>query len=194
MTSEAMRLRPGDALFVVDLQRDFCPGGALAVAEGDKIVPLANALIEEAGAAGARVVAVRDWHPPGHASFQEKGGPWPPHCVRDTDGARFHPDLRLPKDAIFISKGTALEHDQYSAFGGAELADRLRGLGVRRVLIVGLAQEFCVRETALDAAAAGFETHVRLSGTRPITAEGGRKAVEDLRRVGVIVEDGPDES
>ncbi|MEF3365232.1 isochorismatase family protein [Methylocystis sp. 9N] len=194
MASGAMRLRAGDALLVVDLQRDFCPGGALPVPDGDKIVPLANELIEEAVAADACVVAVRDWHPPGHASFHEKGGPWPPHCVQNSAGARFHDDLRLPENAILVSKGMALEQDQYSAFAVEGFADRLRSVGVRRVLIVGLTQEYCVRESALDAVAAGFETHVRLSGTRPITLEKGREAVEDLRHAGVIVEDGEDKS
>lgn len=194
MASGAMRLQAGDALLVVDLQRDFCPGGALPVPDGDKIVPLANELIEEAVAAGACVVVVRDWHPPGHASFHEKGGPWPPHCVQNSEGARFHEDLRLPEKAILVSKGMAPEQDQYSAFAVEGVADRLRGLGVSRVLIVGLTQEYCVRESALDAVAAGFETHVRLSGTRPITFEKGREAVVDLRHAGVIVEDGEDKS
>lgn len=194
MASGAMRLQAGDALLVVDLQRDFCPGGALPVVDGDKIVPLANELIEEAVAAGACVVAVRDWHPPGHASFQEKGGAWPPHCVQNSEGARFHDDLRLPEDAILVSKGMAPEQDQYSAFAVAGVADQLRRIGVRRVLIVGLAQEYCVRESALDSVAAGFETHVRLSGTRPITFKKGQEAIEDLRHAGVIVEDGESKS
>ena len=189
MASDAMRLEPGDALIIVDLQRDFCPGGALPVADGDKVVQLVNELIKEAVATGVRVVASRDWHPPGHASFHDAGGSWPPHCVQGSEGAQFHPDLRLPQNTIIISKGEAPERDQHSAFDSTGLADHLRRLGARRLLIVGLAQDVCVRATALDAVAGGFETHVRLSGTRPITSKGGRDAVEELRRAGVVIEE-----
>lgn len=189
MACDAMRLKPGDALIIVDLQRDFCPGGALPVAGGDEIIPLVNALIEEAVAAGVCVIASRDWHPPGHASFHDAGGPWPPHCTQGSEGAQFHADLRLPPDAIIISKGKALDRDQHSAFDGTGLADQLRRLGVRRVLIVGLAQDVCVHATAFDAVTAGFETHVRLSATRPLTSRGGRDAVEALRHADVVIEE-----
>jgi len=188
MAPNTMRFAPGDALIVVDLQRDFCPGGALPIAEGDTIVPFVNKLVEQATAAGACVVASRDWHPLGHMSFRSAGGLWPQHCVQGQEGARFHDDLRLPQDVVIISKGEARERDQYSAFDGTALAARLRDLGVCRVLIVGLAQDVCVRATALDAVAAGFETHVRLSATRPLTPEGGEAAVAALRKAGVILD------
>ena len=193
MASEAMRLTSGDALIVLDVQRDFCAGGALEVSEADKIVSVVNELIEEAVAAGVPIVASRDWHPTGHASFRDCGGPWPAHCVQDSAGAQFHPDLRLPERAIIVSKGESLERDQLSALNGTGLAERLRRLGVRRVLIVGLALDVCVLETALDAVSEGFETHVRLSGARAITPEGGRDAVEKMRKAGVFVEDSQDE-
>ena len=189
MASSAMRLEPGDALIIVDLQRDFFPGGALPVADGNKVVPLVSELIEEAVAAGVCVVASRDWHPLGHSSFHDAGGLWPPHCVQGSEGAQFHADLRLPRDTIIVSKGEAPERDQYSAFDSTGLADHLRRLGVHRVLIVGLAQDVCVRRTAFDAVGAGFETHVRLSATRPLTSRGGRDAVEDLRHAGVVIEE-----
>lgn len=189
MPSEAMRLKTGDALIVLDVQRDFCAGGALEVADADKIVPVVNGLIEEAVAASVPVFASRDWHPPSHASFQEAGGPWPAHCVQGSAGAELHPDLRLPERAIIISKGAAPEHDQLSAFNATGLADRLRDLNVRRLLIVGLALDVCVRDSALDAIAEGFETHVRLSGSRAITPEGGRDAVENMRNAGVVIEE-----
>jgi nicotinamidase/pyrazinamidase len=188
MPSEAMRLKPGDALIVLDVQRDFCAGGALEVAGADSILPTVNALIEEAVAVGAPVVASRDWHPPGHASFHEAGGPWPAHCVQGSAGAQFHPDLRLPERAIIVSKGEAAERDQLSAFNATGLADRLRDLGVRRVLIVGLALDVCVFETALDATSEGFETHVRLSGARAIAPDGGKDAVEKMRKAHVVIE------
>ncbi|ULO24178.1 isochorismatase family protein [Methylocystis sp. SB2] len=192
MASEAMRLNPGDALIVLDVQRDFCAGGALEVSGADKIVSVVNELIREAVAAGVPIVASRDWHPAGHASFRDCGGPWPAHCVQDSAGAKFHPDLRLPERAIIVSKGEALERDQLSALNGTGLAERLRQLSVRRVLIVGLALDVCVLETALDAVSEEFETHVRLSGTRAIAPEGGRAAVEKMRKAGVFVEDGQD--
>jgi nicotinamidase/pyrazinamidase len=192
MASEAMRLTPGDALIVLDVQRDFCAGGALEVSEADKIVSVVNNLITEAVAAGVPIVASRDWHPTGHASFRDCGGPWPAHCVQNSAGAQFHPDLRLPEQAIIVSKGALLERDQLSALNGTGLAERLRQLRVRRVLIVGLALDVCVLETALDAVSEEFETHVRLSGARAITPEGGRAAVEKMRKAGVFVEDGQD--
>ena len=188
MGGECMRLKPGDALVIVDVQRDFCASGALAVPDADSILPTVNALIEEAVAAGATVIASRDWHPPSHASFQEAGGDWPAHCVQGSAGAQFHPDLRLPEQAIIVSKGEALERDQFSAFDAPGLADRLRLVGARRVLIVGLALDICVLETALAAAAQGFETHVRLSGARAMTAEGAKVAVNKMRKAHVVVE------
>ncbi|MGZ9116148.1 MAG: isochorismatase family protein [Methylocystis sp.] len=193
MAREPMRLQPGDALIVLDVQRDFCDGGALEVSGADKIVSVVNELIAEAVAAGVPIVASRDWHPPGHASFRDCGGPWPAHCVQDSAGAQFHPDLRLPERTIIISKGEALERDQLSALNGTGLAERLRRLGVRRVLIVGLALDVCVLETALDAVSEEFETHVRLSGTRAIAPEGGRVAAEKMRNAGVVVEESQDE-
>lgn len=189
MAGEKIQLKPGDALVIVDVQRDFCAGGALEVAGADGILPTVNALIEEAVAGGVPVIASRDWHPPGHASFHESGGDWPAHCVRGGAGAEFHPDLRLPQQATIVSKGEAPERDQLSAFDATGLADRLRLLGARRVLIVGLALDVCVLETALDAAAHGFETHVRLSGARAITPEGARAAVERMRKAHVVVEE-----
>jgi len=189
MPSEAMRLKTGDALIVLDVQRDFCAGGALEVADADKILPVVNGLIEEAVAASVPVFASRDWHPPGHASFRESGGPWPAHCVQGSAGAEFHSDLRLPERTVIIAKGAAPERDQLSAFNATGLADRLRDLNVRRLLIVGLALDVCVRDSALDAIAEGFETHVRLSGSRAITPQGGRDAVEKMRNAGVVIEE-----
>lgn len=189
MASEAMRLTPGDALIVLDVQRDFCAGGALEVSGADKIVSVVNELIQEALAAGVPIVASRDWHPTAHASFRDCGGPWPAHCVQGSAGAQFHSDLRLPERAIIITKGAALECDQLSAFNATGLADRLRDLNVRRLLVVGLALDVCVRDSALDAIAEGFETHVRLSGSRAIAPEGGRDAVEKMRNAGVVIEE-----
>src|SRR5205823_2672554 len=113
------------ALLVVDVQNDFCPGGALAVAEGDKVVPPLNAVAARLAAAGRPVFASRDWHPRNTRHFKEQGGPWPAHCVQGTPGAAFHPDLRLPQDAVIISKGTDVADDGYSAFEGHDAQGRL---------------------------------------------------------------------
>src|SRR5262249_46250784 len=144
----------------VDVQNDFCPGGALPVAEGHQVVPVLNRWIEAARRGGARIVASRDCHPPGHVSFRDRGGPWPVHCVQDTPGAAFHPGLNLPAEAAVLSKGSAPDRDNYSPFADTGLADTLRRQGVRRVWVGGLAQDVCVRAAVLDALAAGFEVHL----------------------------------
>jgi nicotinamidase/pyrazinamidase len=184
------RLQPGDALVVVDVQNDFCPGGALPVAEGDQVVPVLNRWIESAREGGACVVASRDWHPPGHVSFRERGGPWSTHCVQGTRGAAFHPELRLPPDTRVVSKGTALDRDAYSAFAGTGLAEWLRGRGVGRVWVGGLAQDVCVRATVLDALKEGFEVHLVRDATRPVDPGRVRATIEELGAAGCMVENG----
>jgi nicotinamidase/pyrazinamidase len=179
--------RGGDALIVVDVQRDFCPGGLLAIDGGDDVVPVLNDWIAKAGATGVPVFASRDWHPVDHLSFAPQGGEWPVHCVQDTAGATFHPELRLPPDAVVVTKGDWNDRDQYSAFDATGLADELRRRGVRRVWIGGLAEDVCVRATALDAAKEGFETHVIAAATRPVTREGGKQARADMRDAGVEI-------
>lgn len=149
---------PRDALLVVDMQNDFCEGGALAVEGGAALVPGINAEIEAARAAGALVVASRDWHPVDHVSFEHRGGPWPVHCVQDTHGAAFHPDLVLPDDAIRVSKATAFDADAYSAFDGTGLGGYLKEKGIARVVVCGLALDVCVRATVLAARQEGFDT------------------------------------
>jgi nicotinamidase/pyrazinamidase len=188
MAASPMRLFTGDALVIVDLQCDFCSGGALPIAGADDIVSIINDLIKEAIAAHALIVASRDWHPPDHSSFLGYGGPWPAHCVQGSDGAKFHPALRLQDGAFIVSKGQTVDTDQYSAFDATGLAEALRRRGVKRVLICGLAQDVCVRATALDAVEAGFETHVRLSATRPVIRALGEEAVAEMVCAGVIVE------
>ncbi len=149
-----------DALLVVDMQNDFCEGGALAVDGGHALVPGINAEIAAAREAGALIVATRDWHPLDHVSFAHRGGPWPVHCVQDTPGAAFHPDLDLDADTLRVSKACAFDADAYSAFDGTGLAGYLRERGVTRVIVCGLALDVCVRATVLDARKAGFETRL----------------------------------
>lgn len=184
-------LREGDALIVVDVQNDFCPGGALPVPEGDRVVPLINRCIAAAREAAVPVVASRDWHPLGHPSFQEQGGPWPPHCVQDTPGAAFHADLELPDDVIKVSKGVRFDKDQYSALDDTGLGMYLRDRGVRRLWLTGLALDVCVRATALAAAEEGFDVCLVEDGTRAIEAEGARRTLEEARAAGIAVADAP---
>lgn len=183
-------LSPEDALIVVDVQNDFCPGGALAVPDADPILPELNRWIDTAERDGAVIVASRDWHPPDHTSFREHGGPWPPHCVQDTEGAAFYSGLRLPRGVIVLSKGTDPGKEAYSAFDGTGLAERLRAAGVRRVWVAGLALDYCVKATVLDARLEGFETHLIEPATRPVEVEAGDgdRALEAMTIAGAIIE------
>ncbi len=184
------RLGRGDAVIAVDVQRDFCPGGKLAIPGGDEVVPVLDAWIDAAAAAGAAIVVSRDWHPPAHMSFVARGGPWPEHCVQGSPGADLHPSLHLPPPTVVVSKGASPEFDQYSAFDRTDLAAILRERGVERVWIGGLAEDVCVRATALDAVREGFETHVLLDATRPVAIESGRKARREMEAAGAILESG----
>lgn len=182
----------GDALLVVDIQNDFCPGGALAVPDGDAVVPVLNEYIRRFTAAGRPVFASRDWHPPETRHFQASGGPWPPHCVQGTPGAAFHPDLELPADVVVITKGDDPGDHGYSAFEGAGprgrgLADALRERGVDRLFVGGLATDYCVRASALDARREGFDVVVLEDASRGIDAEPGdvERALDELRAGGV---------
>ena len=186
------RIESGDVLLVVDIQNDFCPAGALGIAEGDAIIPLINRWIESAISRGAHVIASRDWHPSHHISFKERGGPWPPHCVQGTRGAEFHADLRLPANAVIVSKATHPDRDSYSAFGETTLKDELQRDGVRRLWIAGLALDYCVKETAIDAQNLGYEVHVIADATRAVNAQpgDGDRALQHMRNAGVFIEQG----
>jgi nicotinamidase/pyrazinamidase len=151
-----MKIDKHTALVVVDVQNDFCPGGALAVVDGDKVVQPLNRYIEKFRAAGAPIIYTRDWHPPDHNSFKAQGGPWPPHCVQGTDGARFHKDLLPPHEGEVVSKADKKD-EAYSFFQATDLAESLRKRGIKRLLVGGLATDYCVKETVLDGLREGFE-------------------------------------
>lgn len=189
MNGPLEHLQEGDGLLLVDVQNDFCPGGALPIAEGDRVVPVLNGWIAAAQQKGVPVYASRDWHPPGHVSFQGCGGPWPPHCLEESAGARFRPDLRLPEDAVKVTKGVRFDQDQNSAFDQTGFAVRLRADGVRRLWVGGLALDVCVLATVLDARREGFAVGVIRAGTRPVTAEGGKEAIEKMRTAGAMIVD-----
>jgi nicotinamidase/pyrazinamidase len=181
-----LMIDPGrDALIVVDVQRDFCPGGALPVPEGDRVMPVINRLLEWPWHA----VATRDWHPPDHCSFLSQGGIWPPHCVAGTPGAEFHPDVRADRFREVISKATTRTAEAYSGFQGTDLAARLRGVGIRRVFLAGLATDYCVKATALDARRAGLEVVVLSDAVRGVEVRPGdcAAAVAEMQAAGVAV-------
>ena len=171
------------ALFIVDVQNDFCPGGALPVPDGDAVVPVINTLIPHF----AFVFASKDWHPE-HTKHFEK---WPPHCIQGTRGARFHPQLnRRAIQQVFL-KGTSTEDDGYSAFEATnrDLETFLRQKGITQLYVVGLATDYCVKQTALDAVRRGFKTFVVVEAVRAVNVqpEDGQKALEMMQQAGVNI-------
>ncbi|AJC72201.1 pyrazinamidase/nicotinamidase pxnc [Thermococcus guaymasensis DSM 11113] len=174
---------PEEALIVVDMQRDFMPGGALPVPEGDRIIPIVNECVRKFRERRALIVATRDWHPENHISFKERGGPWPRHCVQNTPGAEFV--VELPPDAVIISKAADPDKEAYSGFEGTNLAEILKEKGVKRVYVCGVATEYCVRATALDAVKYGFETYLLKDAIKGINPEDEKKTLEELQRAGV---------
>ena len=149
------------SLIIVDVQNDFCPGGALPVANGDQVVAPLNRYIEKFTREKLPIFATRDWHPEKTRHFKAHGGIWPPHCIQDTKGAEFRADLALPKDAVIVSAGMAFDEEGYSGFdgvdsSGAHLADLLRRAGVSRIYVGGLATDYCVKQTVLDGLENGF--------------------------------------
>jgi nicotinamidase/pyrazinamidase len=176
-----------EGLIVVDVQNDFCAGGALAVPDGDAVVDPINRLAEQY----PFVVATRDWHPPDHHSFEEQGGPWPVHCVRDSSGAQLHPKLHSSQIDAIVDAGREPEDEGYSGFEHTELERLLRDQGVDTVHVAGLALDYCVKETALDARRAGFDVVLHLGATRAINAQPGddERTLDELRAAGVKVVD-----
>ncbi len=165
------RVGKADALIIVNVQKDFCLGGALPVPEGDQVVPVLNDYIKIFKKANTGIFATRDWHPPNHISFKAQGGLWPPHCIQDTESAKFHPDLKLPSDTAIISKAMDPLMEAYSGFDDTELANTLQKEGVTRVFVGGLATDYCVKNTILDARKLGFEAVLLLDAIRGINAE-----------------------
>jgi nicotinamidase/pyrazinamidase len=173
------------ALIVVDVQRDFCEGGALAAADTLSLLEPLRDCIEAARRAGAVIVYTQDWHPANHGSFQTNGGPWPVHCVANSPGAQLMPPLQVGAKDVMIHKGVAAEGAGYSGFEATGLAERLKGLGVARVGVSGIATEYCVRATALDGLKAGFETTVLTDMIRAVQAHETAKVLNELGNAGV---------
>lgn len=182
-----IRLQDSDALLVIDMQYDFLPGGSLGVPEGDQVLAPVNEAMARFAALGLPVYASRDWHPENHCSFAERGGPWPAHCVAETRGAAFSDELALPADTVIISKADSADADAYSAFNGTALAEHLRQHGVSRVFVCGLATDYCVLNTALDARTEGFETVILPEAMRAVNVQpqDGERAIARMREAGV---------
>jgi nicotinamidase/pyrazinamidase len=183
------------ALVVVDVQRDFCPGGRLAVPRGDQVVPVINRWVDAFVQAGRPVAYTQDWHPDDHVSFDRRGGPWPPHCVQGTAGADFHPHLKV--SGTVFRKAFDPDRDAYSGFeavrvdsrgnlSGDRLPDWLVREGARHLLVVGLATDYCVRATALDALHAGFDVSIDPAACRAVNVhpDDERQALAELRAGG----------
>lgn len=186
-----MAIQPNSVLLVVDMQNDFLPGGALGVPDGDTIVPVINDYIHLFIDADMPVIATRDWHPPETTHFKERGGNWEPHCIQGTEGAEFAPDLELPDDVIVMSKGMDPSVDGYSAFlakdeDGRSLEEVLDDLGVEHIYIGGLALDYCVRASSLDAQNQGRDITVLIDATRAVNQEihDAEETIEEIVRQG----------
>jgi nicotinamidase/pyrazinamidase len=183
-----------NALVIVDVQNDFCPGGALGVQDGDRIVPVLNKYIEKFAQAGLPIFFTRDWHPPRTTHFITDGGSWPPHCVQGSHGAEFHPKLQLGSHTVVLSKGMAVDEDSYSGFDaidsrGLSLGEVLRQSGINRVYLAGLATDYCIKHTALDGLKQGFQVVLLQDGIAGVNLQpkDSDRAVEAMLKAGVAV-------
>jgi len=189
---EDLEVRKNDALIIVDVQNDFLPGGALGVNEGDAVIPVINQYIRIFTANELPIFATRDWHPAGHASFVDRGGPWPSHCVADSPGAQFAEELVLPNDVAIVHKGTDVDEEAYSGFQGTDLADQLQAHDVKRVFVGGLATDYCVLNTVNDALAEGFDVVLLMRAIRAVNIDpgDGSRAIESMLDRGAALYDG----
>jgi len=182
-----------DALVIVDAQNDFCPGGALAVTDGDKVVVPLNRYIDLFTKQRLPIFATRDWHPEKTSHFKDYGGPWPAHCVQQTKGAEFHPALRLGDQIVILSKGMAADEDSYSGFqavdsAGTPLAELLRQKGVNRIFVGGLATDYCVKHTVLDGLKQGFRVVLLCDSMRAVNLQpnDGATAIDEMIEAGAV--------
>jgi nicotinamidase/pyrazinamidase len=184
-----IQLAPGDALLAIDMQVDFLPGGKLGVPNGHEVLAPINRLLHLFASQGLPVYASRDWHPENHVSFSARGGPWPPHCVAGTAGAAFSDALDLPAGAVVVSKADSADVDAYSAFNGTALAEQLRARGVGRIVVCGLATDYCVLNTVADARESGFEVVIVPEAMRAVdVAPGdGERAIARMSALGARV-------
>ncbi|MBI1920391.1 MAG: nicotinamidase [Geobacter sp.] len=182
------------ALIIVDVQNDFCPGGTLPVPEGDRVVPVLNRYINLFSARSLPIFASRDWHPEKTSHFKDYGGIWPVHCVQLTNGAAFHPDLRLPMEVVVLSKGMDPTKDDYSAFQAVDKTGRplpaiIKEMGIAHIYVGGLATDYCVRATVLEGLKAGLAVTMLEDASRGVDLQPGdsERAVEEMRKAGAAV-------
>ncbi len=155
-----LEIGKNDAIIIADIQNDFLPGGALPIKESDQIVPILNDYAKIFKVANSRIFASKDWHPPNHVSFIAQGGPWPPHCLQNSKGADFSPNLKLPKETQIVLKATDPNKEAYSVFDGTDLEEQLKAKGVTRIFIGGLATDYCIVNSVIDARKLGLATFV----------------------------------
>ncbi|MEC4747866.1 isochorismatase family protein [Methylomicrobium sp. Wu6] len=184
MKSDAIEI--GDALLVIDIQNDFLPGGSLAVSGSEQIIPAINRCIEKFNAIGNPIFLTRDWHPVDHWSFAAQSGPWPAHCVAGTFGAEFSANLLQPEKAQIISKGVRRESEGYSDFEAPDLQARLERAGIRRLFVAGLATDYCVLYTVLDALKLGYQVFLLQDAVRAVNVKpgDGDMALQTMRQIG----------
>jgi len=187
-TPKQVEIRPGDALGAVDVQNDFFSGGNLAVNGAEEILPIMNSYIGIFQSKGLPIYTTRDWHPEGHCSFKAQGGPWPVHCLAGTKGAQFHPDLHFPDSTVVVSTATEREKEAYSGFEGTDMHERLQAEGVRRLFIGGLATDYCVLNTVVDALTYGYEVFLLSDAVKAVNVnpEDGQKAIEEMTGRGAV--------
>lgn len=178
-------MKANKALLVVDIQNDFCPSGALGVQEGDQIIPIVNEYVELFLRNQLPVFVSRDWHPRDTSHFKASGGPWPPHCVQNTWGAKFHPDFQVPDQAIVLSKGTNPQLDGYSVFEAHDSTDKsfnelLEEMGIRELYIAGIATDYCVRMTSLNAVDYGLTVNVLTDAIKGVDKEDSQRAIAEI--------------
>ncbi len=183
-----LRKNRHDALLIIDVQKDFLPGGSLPVPHGDRIIPSINHYIKLFQADNLPIIASRDWHPGNHCSFRAQGGPWPPHCIMNTPGACFADSLTLPENVILVSKGSQADRDAYSAFQDTGLGELLDQAGVKRLFIGGLATDYCVQETLLSALQHPFESMLLIDAIQAVNLhpDDGRQALARMVAAGAV--------
>lgn len=182
-------MKSNKALLIVDMQNDFCPGGVLSVPDGDRIIPTVNKYIQLFQQKQLPLFFSRDWHPSETIHFQEKGGPWPPHCIQGTKGAEFHPDLKIPENAVILSKGMDPNLDSYSVFEAFDedllsFPELLRKQEITELFIGGMATDYCVRSTSLDALKQGLNIHVLVDAVKGIDPINSNKTLEEIQSEG----------
>jgi len=184
-----VELQFGDVLIIVDVQNDFLPGGALAVPEGNQVVSPLNRCIALFTSNNLPIFATRDWHPANHCSFNSHGGPWPPHCIAGTKGAAFANGLNLPDETTIVSKADMQDKDAYSGFQGTGLHDHLKSMGIRRLFIGGLATDYCVLNTVMDALSLGYKVLLLADAVRAVNLDprDGEHAMTKMKSAGADV-------